>query len=166
MKLNIGCGPSKVEGFLGVDIDPNCKPDICSPAWKLPIDNGSVEEIYARHFLEHLTPAEARVTLTEWKRVLSKSGVIHIVLPDLAYHCKQLLLPGQSPFVNESNFDHAMAGFYGWVAYSSNPFMAHKWGYTRESLAAMAKSLGFDIRFGLDTRECDIEAFLTSKEPI
>jgi len=85
-----------------------------APAWELPLQSQTVEEIYSRHFFEHLTPSEADRTLIEWRRVLKLDGKIRMIIPNLLYHCKQIFIEGQSEFVKESNFNHALYSIYGW----------------------------------------------------
>lgn len=55
MKINLGCGYNKKLGYVNVDKDPKCNPDLlfdCEEIW--PISDSSVEEIYIFHTLEHL----------------------------------------------------------------------------------------------------------------
>ena len=52
----------------------------------LPYDTGSVDLIFAHHFLEHLTPDEASKFLKECRRLLKPdSGAMRIVVPDAHY---------------------------------------------------------------------------------
>ena len=140
VKLNIGCGPKPKEGYVGVDVNPKVNPDIVAPASMIPLDDNSVSEIYARHFIEHLTPYDFLETLKEWDRLLTTHGEIHLIFPNLAYHCKQLFKPGISPFVPQTNFFHACSSIFGWtgnVTKKPNDFMSHKWGYTPKSFKAL-----------------------------
>lgn len=55
MKLNIGCGFLKLDGYTNVDNQALCNPDMCfdlEQPWPLP--TSSVREIVAHHVLEHL----------------------------------------------------------------------------------------------------------------
>lgn len=84
MKLNLGCGYNKVEGFTNVDWDPNCSPDVLANLEEvLPFDSHTVEEIRLFHVLEHLGP-DAKTYLNIWKelyRVLKDGGIVNIVVP-------------------------------------------------------------------------------------
>src|SRR3546814_16823759 len=55
LKLNIGCGFNKLDGYLNVDGFSDCAPDMLwdleSTPW--PFDEDAVDEIYANHVLEH-----------------------------------------------------------------------------------------------------------------
>ncbi len=57
VKLDIGCGPSPKEGFIGCDIIAfnNSIKVFHAGRDKWPFENDSVDEVHASHFLEHLT---------------------------------------------------------------------------------------------------------------
>ncbi len=55
MKLHIGCGNDKREGYINCDVSPAVRPDkVIDLEKKLPFKNNSVEEILANHVLEHV----------------------------------------------------------------------------------------------------------------
>lgn len=55
MKLNLGCGNDKREGYINCDISPLIKPDrIIDLEKKLPFKTNSIDEILAYHVLEHI----------------------------------------------------------------------------------------------------------------
>jgi predicted SAM-dependent methyltransferase len=160
MKLHIGCGKRFIEGYKHLDILDFDHIDYQCPAWDICEKDDSFEEIYSRHFFEHLNPFEVKQTLTEWRRVLKPGGIIHMVLPNIEYHCKQLYMPGRSPFLpNISNYEHAIRSIYGWVDNTDENLshMEHKWGYTRVTLTKTLNTYGFkNVRF-LPCRECDLD---------
>lgn len=83
MKLHLGCGEKRLPGFVHVDIRPEVKPDIVSPAQSLhTVRNSSVEEIYYCHGIEHLKYAEIQPAFREWKRVLALGGILRLAVPD------------------------------------------------------------------------------------
>ena len=73
MKLEFGCGetPRKPD-FLGVDVRsfPNIK-YVCN-AWEIDqhVEENTVDEIFSRHFFEHLTFQQADLTLASWYKIL------------------------------------------------------------------------------------------------
>lgn len=91
MKLDIGCGIFKQEGYTGVDVDQSTNPDICAPMWNIPLPDGSVDEIFSSHALEHVTKFQVVLVLQEWKRLLKPGGVAVIRVPDLAWCCRAWL---------------------------------------------------------------------------
>lgn len=158
MKLHVGCGKRKLAGYQHQDIVQYAHVDFCCPSWKVPVADGVYDEIYSRHMFEHLYPWEAQDTLNEWKRILKSGGRVVMIVPDLGFHAKQLFLPGDSAFRHRptTNFDHALAGFYGWVS-SKEKYMAHHWGYTRDSLVALLSNSFVNVAL-LPSKESEIHA--------
>lgn len=83
LKLDLGCGPSKKEGFIGVDALPfDGKVDVVHDlrlVW--PWEDESVEEVHSSHFLEHLTGDERVTFFNELYRVMKKGAKATIVVP-------------------------------------------------------------------------------------
>ena len=85
MKLNLGCGFSKLGGYHNVDRFPECTPDEvvdleCFP-WPWPDD--SVDEVVMTHVLEHLG-AETEVFFNifrELYRVCQHGAALRITVP-------------------------------------------------------------------------------------
>lgn len=84
MKLNLGCGYNKYPGYVNVDQDANCNPDIVADLEeRLPFDDNSVDEIIMFHVLEHLGQ-DVQTYFSIWKelyRVLKPEGEIKITVP-------------------------------------------------------------------------------------
>lgn len=140
--VEVGSGESPKSGYIHCDIIHSDHVEYVCNAWAIPFKPESVDEIYARHMLEHLTYKEAKRTLKHWLCVLKINGCIDLIVPDLKKHIEQFFKDGYSPYVNfkVSNKEHAMAGFYGW---QNNNYDIHKWGYTFETLAELLDEIGF-----------------------
>lgn len=147
LRLNVGCGDTRIPGFVGIDVRPSRGADYVLPAWDdSPFQPGSVAEIYSRHMLEHLNPGDARRTLTTWRRLLAPGGLLRLIVPDLEFHARQLL--GQQVSWTRDpaeNLAHALAGFYGWrdARRGGDAEDAHRWGYTWPTLLALLAEIGF-----------------------
>ena len=156
VRLDIGSGGKPKEGFISVDARSLPGVTVVVNAWDLiAFPNEGVEEIYSRHMLEHLTLAEARRTLREWARVLKPGGVAEIIVPNREYHLRQLTeMPRgeKSPFGNWTNFQHGMAGLYGW---QNNTHDVHKWAWVAAELLWELTDAGFSRSYGVSDRECD-----------
>lgn len=74
MKIDIGCGNHKKEGFIGLDIDKNSQADIIGSALDLPFKDNNVDQIYCSHLVEHFTPQQAKIFFAEIYRVLKKGS--------------------------------------------------------------------------------------------
>lgn len=83
--LNLGCQVHAFQGWINQDIvddDPNIKADIFCDAAVLPLEDDSIDFIYAGHLVEHYYPDTLAAAITEWKRVLKPGGNLVIVTPD------------------------------------------------------------------------------------
>ncbi len=81
MKIDLGCGTNKKEGFLGADILPLPGVDFV-----IDLENGlsflkenDVEMFYSSHFLEHIDHLD--ILMTEIHRTLLPGGIFEIVVP-------------------------------------------------------------------------------------
>jgi hypothetical protein len=87
VKLNLGCGQNKREGFINIDKYPNVSPDL---VWDLektpyPFAANSVTEIAATHVLEHLgqrTDTFLEI-IAELYRILTPGGTLVIKAPHI-----------------------------------------------------------------------------------
>ena len=76
-KLNLGAGKEKVLS----DCIPLDLPDWDAETDPIPFTDGSISDIYAFHFFEHITPKRVPYLLKECERVLGYSGTLNIVVP-------------------------------------------------------------------------------------
>ena len=156
-KLEIGGGPKPREGYEQLDVVSRPHVDYVGHAWKIPTADNSFSEVYGRHVFEHFSPYYAGKALEEFKRVLISGGRLHLIIPNLLFHMKQLTMPGMSEYVPMTNFDHALSSIYGHqTVHPNEPEMCHKWGYTPTSLVKLLLERGFKAKL-IDCRECDIE---------
>lgn len=84
VKLNLGCGAKKKEGFINIDINHSLNPNIVldlnsSP---YPFKNNSISHIYAAQVAEHL---EIHLIdfLKEAYRILRPEGILEIIFPNM-----------------------------------------------------------------------------------
>lgn len=82
LKLDLGCGKNKKEGFLGVDQRQFPGVDVVTDLMQpWPWADGSVEEINLCHVLEHFTGPQRVHIFNEMYRVLVKGGKATIATP-------------------------------------------------------------------------------------
>jgi len=146
MKLDIGCGDHPRAGYTGVDCRALPGVEIVCPAWDIlsHVAEGSVEAIYSRHMLEHLTYRDGQRTMRAWRRALQPGGEAEIIVPDLDYHLRQLVgAPPEGPCPANSrwtNRQHGLAGLYGWQRHAHD---VHQSGYTEYLLRNNLQAAGF-----------------------
>jgi len=81
IKLNLGCGTNKVEGYLGVDKIKTPASDIIHNlnSFPYPFEDNSVEEIVMDNVLEHLQ--DVIKVMEELYRICIPGALIHINVP-------------------------------------------------------------------------------------
>jgi SAM-dependent methyltransferase len=83
VRLDLGCGQNKKEGFLGVDAEKAPGVDVVHDLrvhpW--PWADSSVDEIYSSHFLEHLDGPERIALMNEVYRVLKPGATAQFIVP-------------------------------------------------------------------------------------
>lgn len=91
-KLNIGSGYKKYPGYINVDGDKNCNPDILinldDENLTLPFEDNSVSNIIAYHILEHIGTGYFRL-LQEIYRVCAAGAIIDIQVPHYSHEIYQ-----------------------------------------------------------------------------
>ena len=83
LKLDLGCGDNKREGFKGVDFvktkSTDYVHDLLSFPW--PFKESSVEEAHLSHFFEHIPAMLRPLFMDELFRVLASDGKVTIITP-------------------------------------------------------------------------------------
>jgi predicted SAM-dependent methyltransferase len=199
-KVNLGCGPGRHSSdWVHVDGSWNARlarlprlrrllgalgiipPEIAVSEWtpgivtadlrqRLPFVSESIDCIYASHVLEHLYEDEARALLMECRRVLTPSGVLRLVVPDLFSLAQRYMAAASErrhadarpPAADQFNDDLHLRprtsrnGHPVFRVYSAmTEFHTHKWMYDAESLIARVQGAGFadvDERRYLESR--------------
>ncbi len=174
-KINLGCGPSGVNGWINYDwgllpflnkfnllkfavklglIDKSYltkwpKFDLVDIRKRLPVDDDSINFIYCSHVLEHFERWEAKNILMESKRVLTKGGVIRIVLPDIDKLVKKYEEIGPDEFCRiwwGFDKDKVSKSFFGKL--SRYFIRGHQWMYNKKSFKNLLRECGFkNIKF-------------------
>ena len=85
IRINVGCGREKILGYVNLDIDPGCNPDILADArnFQTFFKNNSVQEISAMHVLNYLTYNEAIDFFKECFGLLNEEGKLILEGPAL-----------------------------------------------------------------------------------
>lgn len=135
MKLHLGCGRKKWDGFLNVDLkdsDHDC--DIR----QLPFEDESSEEIHAIHVCEHFLITEIVPVLEEWRRVLKQGGLLCIELP-----CWDKV---KRHIANGGPENMTRWALYGEPRTHKDGIPAlHKWCYSVAEMAELLRIAGFSM---------------------
>ena len=97
MKLNLGCGNVRKDGFVNIDRMKTDATDVVADVFEYlmtlgngddPVNDG-VDEVEMIHFLEHLDGPARVALMNELSRVMKVGGKIHVISPnwstDMAY---------------------------------------------------------------------------------
>ncbi len=102
IQLNLGCGPHKKEGYIGVDIEDHGQEVVWDITKGIPFPNDSVDSIFSSHFIEHLDYRDMDNLFYELIRVCKNDAVIEIVCPHSesleAYYSSHLSLWNEARF--------------------------------------------------------------------
>lgn len=86
LKIDLGCGKSKQAGYVGVDKiafdGVDIIVDLAKEKW--PWEDGSVDQVYSSHFVEHLEANERAHFVNELYRVLKMKAQANIIVPHWA----------------------------------------------------------------------------------
>ncbi len=134
MKLDIGAGPVAAHAPDFLTVDAFAAADVKAQMWDLPFPDGSVDEIWTSHALEHVPRERVMPTLREWHRVLCRGGVATISVPNLDYVAKYWLQHAGSP--------RALAIMFGNQKHEGE---FHKTGWSLRSLKVDLRRAGFRI---------------------
>ena len=153
----VGCGNHRLKDFIHIDIDYSkrfkngekvSEPDfICDITEKLPFKKNSVDLIFSRETLEHLTYRELINHLIECHKVLKIGGRVRISVPDLDIMVQNFLnrdktslkqkdfweIDKDFPIENHSEFFVAQTMYHD-----------HRYNHNFETLSSSLKKVGFE----------------------
>lgn len=132
LKLNVGCGRHKKEGYINIDIknSKGCDPDVFADCRNLPYDKNTVDVVETYHLIEHLTKQEGQEALQHWFNLLKNDGQLIIECPNLLQTAKEL---------SDGNLSR-VDNIYG---LQRHPYDYHKFGYTPTSMMNILTKIGF-----------------------
>lgn len=148
--LNIGAGGIGMPPFyqhweqVTLDINRAARPDILMDARHLArLPKGEFDAVYASHVLEHFHEHEIGGILAGFAHVLACNGFADIRVPDLAAAIR--MAADRELGLTDTLYTSAAGpirladmlwGHQPQIAVSGQPYMAHKWGFTRSTFGA------------------------------
>jgi predicted SAM-dependent methyltransferase len=149
LRLNLGCGQWPFRGgWVNVDADPAAPADAHYTFPPLPYQDGTVDDIYLGHVLEHFRYDAGQVLLKECLRVLKPGGRLGVVVPDTrAILAHYLAGSGQTVEMppdrhwRMADLDDVCATFL----FSTVQDSPHLWAYDQDTLRRALERAGFAV---------------------
>ena len=89
-KVHFGCGFNRLDGWINVDMDRACKPDVVADLRQdLPFRSGAVDYIHSEDFVDQLELEGAYRFFRECHRILKENGVMRLLTPNLYEFAKR-----------------------------------------------------------------------------
>lgn len=133
-RIHIGCGPVDVPGWINIDARPFTHVHILTDSLDLKeFSNGTVQEIYLCHVLEHFSFDEVDSLFNMYHSKLMQSGTLRLSVPDF-----ELLIKIYKE--TDQNLELIRASLMGGQHYKQN---FHKSIYDRKLLTKLLLKAGF-----------------------
>jgi predicted SAM-dependent methyltransferase len=134
-RLDIGGGshPRDPERFTTVDVEGT--PDVKAPMWDLPFADGSIDDIWCSHTLEHAPINKVVSALKEWHRVLRRGGRLIVLVPNFDYVAKYWLTGPDRPWAEAMVFGQQT---------SEGEF--HRSAFNSQLLRGDLEGVGFEVK--------------------
>lgn len=133
LRLHVGSGPARLEGWLNVDRQDLPEVDLVADVTAgLPVDEGAAEAVFAEHFLEHLPLDDAVAFLREAHRVLAPGGWLRLTTPNLDWVVATHYVHREDPLGKALGLN---LGFHGW---------SHRFLWNRALLGEALAACGFE----------------------
>ena len=134
LRLNVGCGEYRMEGFVNIDQSEDVNPDLVSDAAGLPYQPNTVDEIYCGHMLEHLDYEDGKAALAHWFAILKPGGLLSVTVPCFDTIAEQ--------YLNDPSPEH-MKHINDHIIYSYVQPSPHRYCYSAALLHDVLDETGF-----------------------
>jgi len=144
IRLNLGCGNMRLDGWVNIDINPQVKPDICCDLLSVRhhFQPSSVDEILLIHSISYLRLWEARIFFKNALAMLKPGGRFVLEFPDAAKCAKHLL-------ENEGERDEYIEAIRGFYAFdlqqikNKEQYQPYSFGWSARHISDELKTIGF-----------------------
>jgi len=142
LRLNIGCGPNPLPGWVNVDVARGPGIDVVwDLRYGLPFPAESCAVVFGEHVIEHMPKEAAEALAREARRVLQPGGVLRLSTPDAGRYLRSYA--GDREFLNHPNFGSPAETALERVNQMMREGGQHLWAYDAESLLLLLSRAGF-----------------------
>lgn len=149
VKLNLGSGDSKYQGFTSVDLYDE-QADVKADLTDLPFEDNSVEEIICLQTVEHIAYNLTEKMFEEMYRVLKPGCSAHIECPDMMYAAKSIVETGD---IEQKWIQHIYGEYHRpWDIDRYGPTAVdhegskHRTGFTFKRIQRICEPIGFEVK--------------------
>lgn len=149
VKINLGSGHWKFDGWVNVDIDFESLPDVAADlAGGLPFSSGVARLMHTEDFIDQLELEKAAEFLKECYRILAPGGVLRVLTPDVQQLANLYL--NDPDRLKELWTGHVGVplelGTSAEILNLGMRFAGHTFLYDEETFKALAANCGFEAR--------------------
>jgi len=156
LKVQIGGGKHRINGFINIDIFPPAD-IIFDLREKIPLASNSTELLFSEHFLEHIDyPISVKKFIKESFRVLRKGGKVIIGIPDTKRVIEAYVRKDKKTlkeyvsrwYKNRDNLEHFntlidIVNYHLRDQDDDEKYTPHLWGYDKEKIKSLLSGAGF-----------------------
>jgi predicted SAM-dependent methyltransferase len=163
LRVNIGCGPNALAGWINLDAARGERIDV---VWDLrrglPFADESCAAVLGEHVIEHVPRESAEKLLRECLRALRAGGVLRLSTPDAGRYLRSYA--GDGEFLRHPAFAETAETPMDRVNQMMRESGQHLWCYDAESLLLLLRKAGFskavEQKFGesLDPSMCGVDS--------
>lgn len=143
IKLNLGSGNNKKEGFKSCDCFKADFIDEVFDISKIPYPDNSVDELFSQHAIEHLTFTNVELALRDWYRVLKPGGKLTLRLPDFKLCCLNYLASENA--TDSMWYRNTIFGIQVSQIGEPDDAQIHRSGFSKNEMEILLKSIGYII---------------------
>jgi ubiquinone/menaquinone biosynthesis C-methylase UbiE len=147
MKLNLGAGNTKIDGFISVDLYDD-KADIRADICELPFEDESIDEIVAYQVIEHVPYNKSQQMFDEMYRVLKVGGTAKVETPDISVIAKRIVDTGE---ISDNTIYNLVGEYYRpwdkdrYEDWEHNAASIHRNPWNEYRLRSICEPLGFSL---------------------
>jgi predicted SAM-dependent methyltransferase len=142
LRVNIGCGPNALPGWINLDAARGEQVDV---VWDLrrglPFADESCAAVFGEHVIEHVPRESAEKLLRECLRALRPGGVLRLSTPDAGRYLRSYA--GDGEFLRHPAFTEPAETAMDRVNQMMRESGQHLWCYDAESLLLLLRKAGF-----------------------
>jgi predicted SAM-dependent methyltransferase len=149
IKVHLGCGPHKLEGWINIDINRDYKPDLAADlCMHLPFRSNSVDFIHSEDVIDEFELSDAMALFRESFRILKDDGKMRVLTPDLKEFASRYLNKDKDliDLWHKEVGIPLRTGTHGELFNLGLRLLGHRFLYDDETLVCVLTECGFEPR--------------------